>query len=73
MKEQLERYKKLDTYHHIGDDISLLDNEELLNIFISDPKLVLNTNITNFYDFTIDDIKLIDYENMGKISMKVSV
>ncbi|NRU52605.1 thymidylate synthase [Clostridium beijerinckii] len=73
MKEQVKRYNILNTYNHIKDDLSLLKNKELMSVFVSNPKLKLNTNITNFYDFTIDDIKLEDYENMGKISMKVSV
>lgn len=37
------------------------------------PTLWLNPEIKDFYDFTIDDIKLIDYEHCGKIEMPVSV
>lgn len=37
------------------------------------PKLWINPEIKNFYDFTIDDIKLIDYKHHGKIDMEVSV
>jgi thymidylate synthase len=37
------------------------------------PKLWINESITNFYDFTIDDIKLIDYKYHPHISMRVSV
>jgi thymidylate synthase len=37
------------------------------------PKLWINPEITNFYDFTPDDIKLIDYKHLGKIEMEVSV
>ncbi len=37
------------------------------------PKLWVNPEITNFYDFTTDDIKLIDYKHLGKIQMEVSV
>ena len=37
------------------------------------PKLWLNPEIKDFYDFTIDDIKLIDYEHLGKIDMPVAV
>lgn len=37
------------------------------------PKLWINPEITDFYDFTIDDIKLIDYKHCGKIQMEVSV
>lgn len=37
------------------------------------PKLWINPDIKGFYDFTIDDIKLIDYKHCGKIKMEVSV
>lgn len=37
------------------------------------PKLWINPEITNFYDFTIDDIKLIDYKHHPSIKMEVSV
>ena len=37
------------------------------------PKLHLNPDITNFYDYTIKDIMLIDYKYHEKISMEVSV
>lgn len=37
------------------------------------PKLVLNKDIKDFYDFTIDDINLSNYKYHNKIKMKVSV
>ena len=37
------------------------------------PKLWINPEITNFYDFTADDIKLIDYKYHPSIKMEVSV
>ncbi|MCI5837466.1 MAG: thymidylate synthase [Veillonellaceae bacterium] len=37
------------------------------------PRLVLNPEITSFYDFTPDDIRLEGYEHLGKLSMEVSV
>lgn len=37
------------------------------------PKLWINPEINNFYDFTIDDIRLEGYEHLGKIDMPVSV
>lgn len=43
------------------------------NIAFEAPKLWINPDINNFYDFTIDDIKLIDYKHHGKIEMEVSV
>ena len=27
------------------------------------PKLIVNPDIKNFYDFTVDDIKLVDYKS----------
>lgn len=37
------------------------------------PKLWINSDINNFYDFTIEDIKLIDYKHHDKITMEVAV
>ncbi|MFV0502757.1 MAG: thymidylate synthase [Lachnospirales bacterium] len=37
------------------------------------PKLEINKDIKNFYDFTINDVNLIDYKYNNKISMEVSV
>ena len=44
--------------------------EDVIN---SKPTLKLNPNISNFYDFTIDDVVLEDYKHMNKIVMPVSV
>ena len=44
--------------------------EDVIN---SKPTLKLNPDITNFYDFTIDDIELEDYKHMNKIVIPVSV
>ncbi|MNP59965.1 thymidylate synthase [compost metagenome] len=49
------------------------DLNNYANIIVKKPKLSLNSNITNFYDFTPDDIVLKDYKHMGKITMPVSV
>ncbi|MFI2856943.1 thymidylate synthase [Paenibacillus sp. JSM ZJ436] len=37
------------------------------------PKLWLNPDIKDFYDFTIDDVKVIDYKYHPSIKMRVSV
>jgi thymidylate synthase len=37
------------------------------------PKIWINPEITNFYDFTPDDIKLIDYKHHPKIEMEVAI
>jgi len=38
-----------------------------------DPKLWINPDIKNFYDFTIEDIKLIDYKHHPKIEFPVAI
>lgn len=81
MKEQIERYNKLQrcaynyqTFHDYYNDATREDYKKLrYDIYSTSPKLKLNPNITDFYDFTIDDIVLENYKNMGKISMEVSV
>ncbi|MBK1813495.1 thymidylate synthase [Clostridium sp. YIM B02505] len=37
------------------------------------PTLWINPEINNFYDFTADDIKLIDYKHHSKINMEVAI
>jgi thymidylate synthase len=37
------------------------------------PTLWINPEITNFYDFTVDDIQLINYQHHDKIPMEVAV
>ncbi|OLF87931.1 Thymidylate synthase [Bacillus paralicheniformis] len=37
------------------------------------PKLWINPDIKNFYDFTIDDFKLIDYKHGDKLTFEVAV
>lgn len=37
------------------------------------PKIWINPEVKEFKDYTIDDIKLIGYEHLGKIDMEVSV
>lgn len=37
------------------------------------PTLWINPEVTNFYDFTIDDFKLIDYQHGDKISFEVAI
>ena len=36
------------------------------------PKLWINPEVTNFYDFTVNDFKLIDYKNT-KLNYKIPV
>ncbi len=50
-------------------------NEQLKNkdTCFPAPKLTINPEITNFYDFKVSDINLIDYQCHDKIKMEVSV
>ena len=61
----------------IQEQLGLVDMNEMFETFITDrfckPKLVLNEDIKDFYDFTIDDIKLDGYIPGPKIKAKVAV
>jgi len=37
------------------------------------PKLWINTDVKSFYDFTIDDIKLIDYNHEKSIKLEIAI
>jgi thymidylate synthase len=37
------------------------------------PELWINPDIDNFYEFTIDDIKLINYKHEGSLNMEVAI
>lgn len=57
--------------------LGLVDMNEMFDTFITDrfckPKLVLNEDIKDFYDFIIDDIKLDGYIPGPKIKAEVAV
>ena len=61
----------------IQEQLGLVDMNEMFDAFITDrfckPKLVLNEDIKDFYDFTIDDIKLEGYIPGPKIKAEVAV
>ena len=61
----------------IQEQLGLVDMNEMFNAFITNrlckPKLVLNEDIKDFYDFTIDDIKLDGYIPGPKIKAEVAV
>lgn len=61
----------------IQEQLGLVDMNEMFDAFITDrfckPKLVLNEDIKDFYDFTIDDIKLDGYIPGPKIKAEVAV
>lgn len=61
----------------IQEQLGLVDMNEMFDVFITNrlckPKLVLNEDIKDFYDFTIDDIKLDGYIPGPKIKAEVAV
>ena len=61
----------------IQEQLGLVDMNEMFDAFITNrlckPKLVLNEDIKDFYDFTIDDIKLEGYIPGPKIKAEVAV
>jgi len=61
----------------IQEQLGLVDMNEMFDTFITNrfckPKLVLNEDIKDFYDFTIDDIKLEGYISGPKIKAEVAV
>lgn len=61
----------------IQEQLGLVDMNEMFDTFITNrlckPKLVLNEDIKDFYDFTIDDIKLEGYIPGPKIKAEVAV
>ena len=57
---------------HIYDRHIPLVKEVLAKPRHSAPKLIVDTSITNFYDFTVDSFKLVDYE-YEKLETKIPV
>lgn len=78
MLAQVCGYEAKEFIHTLGDAHIYLDHidivkEQLLRTPLKKPTLKLNKNITSIFDFTMDDITLIDYESYGKLVGKVSV
>lgn len=60
-KELMRRYRERDELENrVWEDGYKGDNEDLFK----QPNLILKTDKTNFYDFTIDDFELVDYNPM---------
>lgn len=67
-------------YMHVIENVHIYDRhvpiaKELLSRPISEkqPKLVFNPKSNNFYDFTIDDFSIIDYEPQTKIFIPIAI
>lgn len=85
MNEQIRRFELMEKIEFTNNDELLLDHlknskvapideiEDTLKVLKSNPKLKINSDIKDFYDFTIDDISLEDYESLKVIKMPVSV
>lgn len=73
------------TGHEVGEICFNIDNAHIYDRHIGlleeqverpthqSPKIWINPDITSFYDFTTDDIKLIDYECGDSIKMEVAI
>ena len=78
MLAQVCGYKPKEFVHTIGDAHIYKDHFEVVKEQISRtpyPKcqLVLNPEVKSIFDFTIDDIKIENYQSHGKLVGKVSV
>ena len=81
IEEQIDRYEKLKKLRTkvILEKAFTKKTEytpeelKLIPMIKTKPKLKLNPDIKDFYDFTLDDIKLESYNHMGKIEFPVSV
>lgn len=78
MVAQVCGYEPYEFIHTFGDAHIYLDHVEQIKEQLSRtprplPKLWLNPDIKNIYDFTIDDVKILDYDPYPAIKGKVSV
>lgn len=77
INEQLERYELIKEIENGASydslNISKEEYDEYISVIESKPKLWINQEIKNFYDFTANDIKVEDYKHLKSIKMPVSV
>ena len=78
MLAQVCGYEAKEFVHTFGDAHIYKDHFDVIQTQIQrEPlklcKLVLNPEIKSIFDFTIDDIKIVDYQSHGKLVGKVSV
>ena len=87
-KKQIENYEAMrdleQKMYYIENDIGLWCNNKMkpkynekelaiIPVLKTKPVLKLNKDIKDFYDFTIDDIVLENYNHMNKINMEVAI
>lgn len=78
MVAQVCGYQPYEFVHTFGDAHIYLDHIDQVKEQLSReprplPKLWLNPEIKNIFDFTIDDVKVLDYDPYPAIKGKVSV
>ena len=78
MVAQVCGYQPYEFIHTFGDAHIYLDHLDQVNEQLSRqprplPKLWLNPEIKNIFDFTINDVKILDYDPWPAIKGKVSV
>ena len=78
MLAQVCGYEPKEFVHTFGDLHIYLDHIDVVKTQLErEPlplgKLQLNPDVKSIFDFTIDDIKLVDYQSHGKLTGKVSV
>ena len=79
VSKQIYQYRQLLSYNPMFVDSDLRipvegkSDEDMLDMYNSNPKLVLNPEKTDFWSITIDDFKLEDYQSMPKIDYPVAV
>ena len=78
MVAQVCGYQPYEFIHTFGDAHIYLDHIEQVKEQLSRepkklPKIWLNPEIKSIYDFTIDDVKVLDYDPWPAIKGKVSV
>ena len=78
MVAQVCGYEPYEFIHTFGDAHIYLDHVDQIKEQLSReprplPKLWLNPEIKNIFDFTIDDVKVLDYDPWPAIKGKVSV
>ena len=61
--------KQLEQYHQLFDKTN---DEKLSTIIAAVPKLYINKDVRNFYDFKLEDIQVLDYVHHNRIKFDVA-
>lgn len=73
LADKIRKFKV--TLLSIGNGTASYETEQLArrNQALPAPKIIVNPEVKDFYDFTPEDITLDGYEHLGKLSMTVAV